>query len=303
MASDQQLNSLQDFQEEESICRSMLHLSTAADHHHPTTSIPHNAATFDSPDKYSATTYTNSAKRHSPLFPSSFYEPASKRATLRPPPHSSTTADDTRHLLGFTKLPLPHSFPTAAPPSPLRRTLSEPIQLTEPTNSEAPPPQFSELPPVPNHQPPPQESSFPYPNPQPFIYRTVSDPSPVLNCQVAAAAAAATPPRPNQSRHVSRSPSCGESPSQKRLKRMKERMREMSQWWNEVVLEGEDEDDEPENYIHKEECESETENPKQEAVWVEKNGDCLVLHFKCPCGNGYQILLSGNNCYYKLTNF
>ncbi|KAL8026477.1 hypothetical protein ABFX02_14G029700 [Erythranthe guttata] len=299
MASDQQMNSLQDFQEEESICRSMLHLSTAADHHHPTTSIPHNAPTFDSPDKYSA---TNSAKRHSPLFPSSFYEPASKRATLRPPPPSSTTtaaaADDTRHLLGFTKLQLPHSFPTAAPPSPLRRTLSEPIQLTEP-----PPPQFSELPPLQNHQPPPQESSFPYQNnAQPFIYRTVSDPSPVLNCQ-AAAAAAATPPRPNQSRHVSRSPSCGESPSQKRLRRMKDRMREMSQWWNEVVLEGEDEDDEPENYIHKEECGSETENPKQEAVWVEKNGDCLVLHFKCPCGNGYQILLSGNNCYYKLTNF
>lgn len=45
------------------------------------------------------------------------------------------------------------------------------------------------------------------------------------------------------------------------------------------------------------------ENLPQEAVFVEKSGDGLVLHFRCPCGNGYQILLSGNNCYYKLTTF
>lgn len=52
-----------------------------------------------------------------------------------------------------------------------------------------------------------------------------------------------------------------------------------------------------------EECEDQVENPSQEAVFVEKSGDDLVLHFKCPCGDGYEILLSGNNCYYKLTNF
>ncbi|OMO52099.1 hypothetical protein COLO4_37412 [Corchorus olitorius] len=38
----------------------------------------------------------------------------------------------------------------------------------------------------------------------------------------------------------------------------------------------------------------------EKAVRVQKIGDCLDLHFKCPCGKGYQILLSGQNCYYKL---
>ena len=43
--------------------------------------------------------------------------------------------------------------------------------------------------------------------------------------------------------------------------------------------------------------------PCEEAVWVERNGECLILHFKCPCGKGYQILLTGKSCYYKLTAF
>lgn len=38
----------------------------------------------------------------------------------------------------------------------------------------------------------------------------------------------------------------------------------------------------------------------EEAVCVERTGECLVVHFKCPCGKGYQILLSGRECYYKL---
>ena len=38
----------------------------------------------------------------------------------------------------------------------------------------------------------------------------------------------------------------------------------------------------------------------EEAVSVEWAEKCLSIHFKCPCGKGYQILLSGNNCYYKL---
>ncbi|KAJ0092726.1 hypothetical protein Patl1_25738 [Pistacia atlantica] len=37
-----------------------------------------------------------------------------------------------------------------------------------------------------------------------------------------------------------------------------------------------------------------------EAVTMEKAGECLIIHFKCPCCRGYQILLSGKNCYYKL---
>lgn len=38
----------------------------------------------------------------------------------------------------------------------------------------------------------------------------------------------------------------------------------------------------------------------EEAVSVEWAEKCLSIHFKCPCGKGYQILLSGNNRYYKL---
>ncbi|KAG5246812.1 mucin-5AC [Salix suchowensis] len=38
----------------------------------------------------------------------------------------------------------------------------------------------------------------------------------------------------------------------------------------------------------------------EESVCVEKTGDCFIVHFKCPCGKRYQILLSGGNCYYKL---
>ncbi|KAK6145906.1 hypothetical protein DH2020_019775 [Rehmannia glutinosa] len=301
--SDQELKFFQGLQEEDNICRSMHHLSTAAHHHHhhPTTA----ATSSESPEKYT-TMYNNSTKRHSPLSPSSFQEPVSKRATLHPL-SSPSAASDEYHIPGFTKLPLPHSFPTASPP-PLRRTVSEPIYSTDAINLAAPPTQSSTSPhPVlqenPNRNNVPQDS-FPFPNPVPVIYRTISDPNPVRQV---VAAAGGTPPRPPLARNVSRSPSCGDSPSTKRLKRMKERLKEMSHWWNQVVTEGDDEDNDSENYCsdhnHKEESESEMENPSQEAVWVEKNGECLVLHFKCPCGNGYQILLSGKNCYYKLTNF
>ncbi|WJX24710.1 hypothetical protein P8452_13792 [Trifolium repens] len=31
--------------------------------------------------------------------------------------------------------------------------------------------------------------------------------------------------------------------------------------------------------------------------WVEK---CLSLTFRCPCDKGYEVLISENNCYYKL---
>ncbi|KAL0433198.1 UNVERIFIED_CONTAM: hypothetical protein Slati_2654100 [Sesamum latifolium] len=244
-----------------------------------------------------------------------------------PSPSSPSTTADYR-LLGFTKLPLPHPFPAASPP-PLRRTISEPIYSTDTFNSAAPPPQLSEFPtspgPVLNQQI--QESSnrnivqesYTFPDTLPVIHRTVSDPNPVRNQQVVAGSR--TPPLPPLSRNVSRSPNCGESPSTKRLKRMRDRLKEMSQWWNQVVCEGEEDENESEDYstdninnvrvnfqfLHfifcfHDEPEVDTENPPQEAVWVEKNGECLVLHFKCPCGNGYQILLFRSNCYYKLTD-
>ncbi|KAL7258350.1 hypothetical protein ACSBR1_004469 [Camellia fascicularis] len=38
----------------------------------------------------------------------------------------------------------------------------------------------------------------------------------------------------------------------------------------------------------------------EEAVSVERSGKWLIVHIKCSCGKGYQILLYGNICYYKL---
>ncbi|KAG6423049.1 hypothetical protein SASPL_113433 [Salvia splendens] len=217
-------NYLQKIHQEDIICNSMQHLSTASD------PLP-------------------SAKRHSALYRSSLLEPLPKRPTLSPP--SSI-----------------YSPPTI-------------------TNSAAAPPQFSEIPPIKNHPMSTvsvdQESeSHPLQEIAPIFA-----PVPLFN-QIAG-----TPPRPPAKRDFFRSPASGENPTAKKLKRMKERLREMREWWNQVATEDEDE----------EECEEETQNPSQEAVFVEKSGECLVLHFKCPCGDGYQILLSGNNLYYKLTNF
>lgn len=93
-----------------------------------------------------------------------------------------------------------------------------------------------------------------------------------------------------------------QNPKSKKLKRMKDRLRELSQWWAEVMREGELEDDddiccrEDNTNPKMDEAEAETE----ELVSVERVGEGLSIHFKCPCGKGYQILLSGSNCYYKL---
>ncbi|XP_022858938.1 uncharacterized protein LOC111379732 [Olea europaea var. sylvestris] len=78
-----------------------------------------------------------------------------------------------------------------------------------------------------------------------------------------------------------------ESPNSKRLKRMNERTKEMNQWCNQV--------------IHEEEHKNEIKNEAEKAVWVDEiNGGDLIIHFMCPCGGVYEILLSGNNCFYKL---
>lgn len=84
-----------------------------------------------------------------------------------------------------------------------------------------------------------------------------------------------------------------ESPDTKRLRRMKERMKQMSKWCKKVLQDSEDAGPEQ---THEDTLESESE----EAVSVEKVGESLIVHFKCPCSKAYQILLSGGNCYYKL---
>ncbi|KAG8372506.1 hypothetical protein BUALT_Bualt12G0073300 [Buddleja alternifolia] len=284
--SNQELN-LQEIQEEEETSYAAMYHSAAAAHHHSNT-------TYESPEKYTTTT-TTTYKRHSP---SSFQEPSLKKKATLDPPSSPTTAAADYHLHGYTKLPLPHYFPIAALP-PLRRTISEPLYSAN-TTINPPLQDFSDLNIV-------QESSSPspHPKPPPPLHRTVSDPSPVANRQ--AIAASGTPPRPPLPRSASRSPICGESTNHEteRMKRMKERLKEMNKWVNEFVN-----DVATENYktdiIPKEEIESEIQvqehETQQEAVWVDKDGECVILHLDCPCGNRYQILLHGSDCYYKLIN-
>ncbi|XP_042026892.1 uncharacterized protein LOC121774041 [Salvia splendens] len=221
--------------------------------------------------------HLSTGKRQSPLSRSILQESLPKRPTLNP-------SSDHDHF-GYKKLSLSQYFT----PAPLRRTISEPIYSPGTTNSAAAPTRSSEIP----NSPAPVNAGQEI---VPSLHRTMSAPIPVF---------AATPPRPFAGRKPSRSPTRGENPSAKRLKRMKERLKVMSEWWNQVASEdGDEENLESENDNDpKEECEGEAEIPSQEAVFVEKSGESLVLHFKCPCGDGYQILLSGNNCYYKLTNF
>ncbi|CAN4121921.1 unnamed protein product [Withania somnifera] len=88
-----------------------------------------------------------------------------------------------------------------------------------------------------------------------------------------------------------------------RLKRMKDGMREMRLWCDLMIQEEETSHEENNKIVKDDETETGGEALYEEAVWVERMGSCLILHFKCPCGKGYQILLYGNNCYYKLTNF
>lgn len=37
-----------------------------------------------------------------------------------------------------------------------------------------------------------------------------------------------------------------------------------------------------------------------EAVSVEWAEKCVSLTLRCPCGKGYEVLISANNCYYEL---
>ncbi|XP_021821183.1 putative protein TPRXL [Prunus avium] len=98
------------------------------------------------------------------------------------------------------------------------------------------------------------------------------------------------------------------SPNSKRLKRIKDRVREMSLWFQQVMRENEDDDEEEEEEEEEVELEPPQEHHHQqngdttevESVSVERMWDGLVIHFRCHCGVPYQFLLAGGNCYYKL---
>ncbi|KAL3507429.1 hypothetical protein ACH5RR_032811 [Cinchona calisaya] len=222
----------------------------------------------------------SSTKRQSPSSLSPLQEPSSKRATLLSSSVTTNAFSGDHRILGFTKLPL---APTSTN---LRRTISDPINSPGVTNLSAPSISAGNFM---NNQLP--ESSAATSLSQP-LYRSISDPSSASYVLVATA----TPPCPQATRKVMPSPCIGEaagqnlkeeSPNTKMLKRMKDRLREMNQWWNEVIKEGgEDNGSDSEDYenLSKDEAEvsqvtESEEGPCEEAVWVERNGECLILHF------------------------
>ncbi|KAH0668531.1 hypothetical protein KY289_023024 [Solanum tuberosum] len=227
---------------------------------------------------YGGATTTTKGKRHSNCrFSSSLEEPFPKRtATVLPP--ISTAADgcavfaadtynnnNSNHFQGFIKIPLQNNQESPVTPSP--------------TPSPAKPP-----------------LAPPFPRP---LYRTTSDPT-------------GKSPKPPSHRTLTRTVSWspnelnfnnGESPTTMKSPTHSAVARTASWSPNVQELGGSVNNGESPTTMDDETDSGGGEALCEEAVWVERMGNCLILHFKCPCGKGYQILLCGNNCYYKLTNF
>ncbi|KAM5566933.1 proline-rich receptor-like protein kinase PERK9 [Rosa sericea] len=249
--------------------------------------------------------------------PPSSHQPNPKKEKLSPPPL----------FPGFSKItplpPLPksHSGRTRTRNPLLRRCISDPFT----------PPRLDSLsaPPVPNsiHSPdndvvpssavtaitsPPSVIST-RPPPRPTHHRTVSDPTSSPAAKSASRASSSSGDGDDDTPNTKR-----------RLKRIKDRFKEMTLWFEQVMLEDDDdeekvpeiqqEQEEEEQIINtepsddhvqglentavtKEDCD---QKRFEESVSVEKVGECIVIHFSCHCGVPYQFLLAGGNCYYKL---
>ncbi|KAM4127498.1 hypothetical protein ACJW30_02G094700 [Castanea mollissima] len=189
----------------------------------------------------------------------------------------------------------------------LRRTVSDPDPFPSGSGFQAPNPNNSLSP---EQHPrstgtvnviPATPSSNPgLPPLPPTLRRSVSDPNP---------SPAKTYSRSSSSGDVSVDLTKEDTPnsnsnsnSKKRLRRMKDCMREMSKWCEEVMREQEDpeEEEQEDTNVHAV-TKNNSAQDLEESVFVERVGEeGLTVHFKCPCGKGYQILLSGRNCYYKL---
>ncbi|KAJ8570104.1 hypothetical protein K7X08_006681 [Anisodus acutangulus] len=298
----------------------MLHLNTTAIHYHSTTeqlsgdqqchscgsltttTAPITAETPDpSPDKTTLLPpISTKAKRYSNCcFSSSLEEPFPKRTATLLPPISITTNgnnNNNNHFLGFTKIPLQESTQVTTPspakpplPPPLYRTLSDPTSSsTYKRKSPTPPP----------HHTLTRTTKW---SPNGESPTTMKSPN---HC--ALTRTASWSPNVQELGGTVNNGESPKSPTAMRLKRMKDGMREMRQWCD-LMIQEEDVQEATEPEINKILKDDETETGEEalceEAVWVERMESCLILHFKCPCGKGYQILLCGNNCYYKLTNF
>ncbi|KAK3428091.1 hypothetical protein EUGRSUZ_F04204 [Eucalyptus grandis] len=134
--------------------------------------------------------------------------------------------------------------------------------------------------------------------PRPPLQRTVSDPTPH---QFPGTITSFSSGSSSSGGHGS----VEDSPDSRRLKRMKRCLNEMGKWWNHVMCEAEEDDrpDERDNTRSLEiaqQVEHKGVQENQETVSVEVIGDCLGINLACTCGKGFQILLSGNKCYYKL---
>ncbi|KAF5465824.1 hypothetical protein F2P56_015794 [Juglans regia] len=260
---------------------------------------------------------TRSFKRRPPSLSSSFQD---SLTTTIPSSDSEPTKpkklfldQDYLTLLGFSKLSLPPSAPAQTQPTSLPlfhpvlcRSASDPFNSPPSKNAVVLPPMDSLAAesgfPVLNSNPhspehartgviqvtPPSNSRLP-PLP-PTLRRSISDPNP---------SPAKTHSWSSSSGDVSVGLSKEKTPNSKRLRRMKDRMNEMNKWCEQVIREQQEEEDggaEHNNAATKDDSLPDFE----ESVFVERVGEGLTVRFKCPCGKGYQILLSGRDCYYKL---
>ncbi|GAB4851265.1 hypothetical protein Ancab_039929 [Ancistrocladus abbreviatus] len=262
-----------------------------------------------------------------PIDNSKSKKPFTSPLTTTNSPAAATTTTTYSHLQGFNVLALP-SDPTATAPTPtLRRCSSAPIDPPLINNAVLPASAHSQEN-LPGKSPSPgtcsglgsrsRSSTVPEP-----LLRSISDPTPFLSY-------GPTPPPPPQNTGSVVAPrnslsfsggavgsglTGDESPASQRLRRMSDRMKEMKQWLDEVMRENEQHPHFEPN-ISTENCgcdtgkldekgtgeaeEEEEEEAADSTVSAERKGDSIILHFKCHCGSGYHILLSGKNCYYKL---
>ncbi|GFZ02760.1 hypothetical protein Acr_15g0013680 [Actinidia rufa] len=246
--------------------------------------------TTPNPDSHHRTTTTDPRLRKSPSAP--------------PRPAAAATVQGGNCTLhGFTKLPLPITSPIVwtSDPQPsgptLRRCISDPInspgtdktkalgsQLSESCTVFASPLSPENAKTTPSPAKAISSASATLPPIGPILLQSISDPSP-SGYQVKT-----TPPTSIKQ----------ENPNSEDEENEGSDERDESVVGRSIAPRRDDDSgsEDDKNCAPKDETETETES--EEAVSVERSGNCLILHIKCPCGKGYQVLLSGRNCYYKL---
>ncbi|KAJ0035712.1 hypothetical protein Pint_25187 [Pistacia integerrima] len=240
----------------------------------------------------SSTLFSSSASLKRPSFEPNTLQPSSKKPSIKP-----------ASLFGFSKIPLPTtsattspsvsaSAPNTSPSHPfLQRCVSD---LGDPLPTQV----AAETPQSPQSQnanmvcPGTPLSAAKFPPIPSALRRSVSDPNPS--------------PAPTFS-----SSSDGveeyDVPNAKWAREVSNLMKQVTRKWDEKLGFEEDKGSEENHYQNNtnnvENNNATVDNCGEdcvEAVTMEKAGECLIIHFKCPCCRGYQILLSGKNCYYKL---